>query len=233
MSLIGGCGGAVSACCRHATRILENIQEEGVSISIGSGWKPVLMGSRRRAPSQGAGASWCRVVWALCHPTLGQQAAWLLPDACPPRKGWILSRTGRYPSHRTCIRLHTQPEGGWPPCADLSSSTFSFPNLLLPCLVQALTSRPVSYVHCSLYQNFTALLPCSKHANPQPGMPRPENPCPILVRSLSLPEKPASSGPPRTPSILRSAPPSPLQAQNTLSLLPREVLKAHLKPQSM
>lgn len=65
-------------------------------------------------------------VGTLPTDSLGQQAAWLLPDACPPRKGWILSRTGRYPSHRTCIWLHTQPEGGWPPCADFSSA-FSFP----------------------------------------------------------------------------------------------------------
>lgn len=193
-------GGAVSTCCRYPAQIFENMQEEGVSISIGSGWKPLLMGSRRRAPSQGAGASWCRLVWALCHHTLGQQASWLLTDAYPPRKGWILSKAGRYSSHSTCISFHTQPcnpgpEGGCPTCVLLSVPTFSFPTA--PNLVQALTSPPASSYHGSLCQHKSHYCPVP-HAFQEACKAlslvckqRSGNSCPVLGCSLSLPEKPA------------------------------------------
>lgn len=116
-------GGAVSACCRHSTRIFENMQEEGVSISIGSGWKPVLMGSRRRAPSQGAGASWCRVVWAFCHPTLwdSRLPGCSLMPVLQERAGFWAERGGAQATGLVSAFTHSlgNPglEGGWPPCA--------------------------------------------------------------------------------------------------------------------
>lgn len=60
--------------------IFENMQEEGVSISIRSGWKPALMVSRRRAPQP---ECWCQLVPAgmgtLPPLSLGLPGCSLLP----------------------------------------------------------------------------------------------------------------------------------------------------------
>lgn len=145
---------ASSARCHYPAHIFENKQEEGVSLSLRSGWRPGLMGSRRRAPSQGVGASWCRLVWALCRHTLRRQAACLLTAVCPPRKGWILVKAARCSSHSTCINLHMQPcnprpEGGHSTLLSCGSPPFPF----------SLSPAWLNPSHCQLLP--TALL-CAK-----------------------------------------------------------------------
>lgn len=112
--------------------IFEDMQEEGVSVSIGSGWRPGLIGFQKESPQPGC---WCQLVPAgmgtLPPHSLGRQAAWLLIAVYQPRKGWILVKVARCSSLSTCINLHMQPrnsrpEGGHPHIALLWIPTFSF-----------------------------------------------------------------------------------------------------------
>jgi hypothetical protein len=125
--------GASSACCHYPTHIFENMQEEGVSVSIRSGWRPGLMGSRRRSPQPGCRCQLVPAGMGTPPPySLGQQAAWLLTAVYPPRKGWILINVERHLSHSSCIyphRQHTssQAERRMPHIALLWVPTFSFP----------------------------------------------------------------------------------------------------------
>lgn len=106
------------------------MQEEGVSVSIGSGWRPGLIGFQKESPQPGC---WCQLVPAgmgtVPPRSLGRQAAWLHTAVYPPRKGWILVKVTRCSSLSTRINLHMQPrnprpEGGHPTLLSCGSPLF-------------------------------------------------------------------------------------------------------------